>query len=252
MVGGILFDLDGTVYQGNKPIAGAVDFINQFSAKGRLIRFITNRSDRDPEEVAKQLQEMGIECTSEMVITSAMVVANLVADRRVAIIGSKTLVKILKSGRAIITENDPQDVVVGYDPSVNFEAIGLICKFIQSGARYIATNSDSCINSEFGMIPENGAILSAIESVINHTPIVVGKPGTAMIELALKSMGLNAASALVVGDNLKTDIAAANACQLRSVLLLTGVTDEAMVQASRIKPTWCLKDYAELRSLIFS
>ena len=243
--------MDGTVYHGNKPIAGAVDFINRFTSMGRLIRFITNRSDRKSEEVADQLQGMGIQCTPEMVITSAMVVANLVMDRRVAIVGSKTLVEILEAGRAIVTENNPQDIVVGYDPSVTFEDIGLVCKFIQSGARYIATNSDLCIKSEFGLMPENGAILTAVESVTNRTPIIVGKPGTAMIELALKSMGLSANSTIVVGDNLETDIAGANACRLRSALMLTGVTDSAMVKSSPIKSTWCLKNYTELGSLIF-
>ncbi len=248
----VLFDLDGTIYRGNSAVEGAIEFIRLIGQAGIRYRFITNRSDRSSEEVASHLNRMGVICSPKFVITSAMASCLIVKDRRVAVIGSQNLIDTVRLGGAVITRHDPQDVLVGYDSKVDFGDIDFVCRAVLGGARFLATNGDVFINSNDGVSPEAGAILAAVKSIVSQTPVIVGKPGTTMIELALKETETEPNSAILVGDNLETDIAAANSAGLRSALILTGVTDEVTANSSLIKPTWCVKDYQELQKLVYS
>ena len=145
-----LFDLDGTVYRGNSPIEGAVKFINRLKGNGIKFKFITNRSDRSSEEVSIHLTKMGVPSNPNLVITSAMATAAATKGRRVYVIGSNNLRdNILESG-AIITPDNPEDVVVGFDGKTDFDDIQDACQKIFDGARFLATNPDVWINSEDG------------------------------------------------------------------------------------------------------
>ena len=95
----IFFDLDGTVYSGCSAIAGAVEFIDRLAVSDIEFRFLTDRSDRTSEEVANHLNSLGITCNSDLVITSAMAAAEMVKGRRVAVVGSENLYKVVFSYR---------------------------------------------------------------------------------------------------------------------------------------------------------
>ena len=248
----ILFDLDGTIYRGNSAVEGAIEFIRLIGKAGIRYRFVTNRSDRSSEEVASHLNRIGVICTPNFVITSAMASCLTVKERRVAVRGSQNLIDTVRLGGAVLTRHDPQDVLVGYDSKVDFGDIEFVCRAILGGARFLATNGDAVIYSNDGVSPEAGAILAAVKSIVGQTPVLVGKPETTMIELALKDTKTEPNSAIVVGDNLETDIAAANSAGLRSALILTGVTDEVTANSSLIKPTWRVKNYQELQKLVCS
>ena len=73
-----------------------------------------------------------------------------------------------------------------------------------------------------------------------------------MIEIALSDPDIKRDFAVIIGDNLDTDIAAANSIGLRSVLLLTGVTNSKIAEASAIKASWIAKDYKALDAILFS
>ena len=247
-----LFDLDGTVYRGNSPIEGAVKFINRLKGNGIKFKFITNRSDRSSEEVSIHLTKMGVPSNPSLVITSAMATAAVTKGRRVYVIGSNNLRdNILESG-AIITPDNPEDVVVGFDSKTDFDDIQNACQKIFDGARFLATNPDVWINTEMGIVPENGSILAAITAITKIEPIIIGKPSPAIVNFALSGSETNRSSTIIIGDNLATDIAAANSLGLRSVLLLTGVTNSQAAKISLIKPTWIALDYRALETIIYS
>ena len=247
-----LFDLDGTVYRGQSPIEGAVNFINRLKKNDIKYKFITNRSDRSSEEVSNQLNKMGIISTPDSIITSAMGIAGLTKGRRVYVLGSENLKDCIRGSEAIITGDQPEDVVIGFDGKINFDDIRDACQKILSGARFLATNPDVWIQSELGIVPENGSILAAITSITKIQPIIIGKPNSPMIEIALSDPDIKRDFAVIIGDNLDTDIAAANSMGLRSILLLTGVTNSKIAEASAIKASWIAKDYKALDAILFS
>ena len=247
-----LFDLDGTVYRGQSPIEGAVNFINRLKKNGIKYKFITNRSDRSSEEVSAHLNRMGIISTPGSVITSAMGVAAHTKGRRVYVLGSDNLRDCIRGSEAIITGDQPEDVVIGFDGKINFDDIRDVCQKIFLGARFLATNPDVWIQSELDIVPENGSILAAITSITKIQPIIIGKPNSPMIEIAFSDPDIKRDSAIIIGDNLDTDIAAANSIGLRSILLLTGVTNSKTAEASVIKASWIAKDYKALEAILFS
>ena len=237
-----LFDLDGTVYRGQSPIEGAVNFINRLKKNDIKYKFITNRSDRSSEEVSAHLNRMGIISTPGSVITSAMGVAAHTKGRRVYVLGSDNLRDCIRGSEAIITGDQPEDVVIGFDGKINFDDIRDVCQKIFLGARFLATNPDVWIQSELGIVPENGSILAVITSITKIQPIIIGKPNSPMIEIAFSDPDIKRDSAIIIGDNLDTDIAAANSIGLRSILLLTGVTNSKTAEASVIKASWIAKE----------
>ena len=247
-----LFDLDGTVYRGQSPIEGAVNFINRLKKNNIKYKFITNRSDRSSEEVSAHLNRMGIISTPGSVITSAMGVAAHTKGRRVYVLGSDNLRDCIRGSEAIITGGQPEDVVIGFDGKINFDDIRDVCQKIFLGARFLATNPDVWIQSELGIVPENGSILAAITSITKIQPIIIGKPNSPMIEIAFSDPDIQRDSVIIIGDNLDTDIAAANSIGLRSILLLTGVTNSKTAEASVIKASWIAKDYKALEAILFS
>ena len=247
-----LFDLDGTVYRGQSPIEGAVNFINRLKKNDIKYKFITNRSDRSSEEVSAHLNRMGIISTPGSVITSAMGVAAHTKGRRGYVLGSDNLRDGIRGSEAIITGDQPEDVVIGFDGKINFDDIRDVCQKIFLGARFLATNPDVWIQSELGIVPENGSILAVITSITKIQPIIIGKPNSPMIEIAFSDPDIKRDSAIIIGDNLDTDIAAANSIGLRSILLLTGVTNSKTAEASVIKASWIAKDYKALEAILFS
>ena len=245
-----LFDLDGTVYNGNSAIEGAVNFINRLQENDIKFKFITNRSDRSRAEVSIHLNKLGVSATPSLVITSAMAVATVTKGRRVYVLGSDNLKDNIQEAGAVITQDNPEDVVVGFDGKINFYDIQDACQKIFDGARFLATNPDVWINSEEGIVPENGSILAAITAITQIQPIIIGKPSPTIVNFALTEPEINRSSAIIIGDNLITDIAAANSLGLRSVLLLTGVTNLQAAKTSLIKPTWIAGDYRVLETVI--
>ena len=248
----IFFDLDGTVYSGCNAIAGAVKFIDRLAGSDIEFRFLTNRSDRSSEEVANHLNSLGITCNSDLVITSAMAAAEMVKGRRVAVVGSENLYKVVEDAGGFITRDNPDDLLVGFDPKIDFNDIACMCSLLEEGVRFLATNGDKWIKMNSRLYPENGMVLAAIELLTKIKPIIVGKPNISMIDIALETIDNTDGSTILIGDNLETDIMAAQNAGLSSILILTGVTNEETAEASDIKPTWRARNYAELSQLVFS
>ncbi len=189
---------------------------------------------------------MGVISTPDLVITSAMGAAAFTKGRRAYVLGSNNLKDCIRGAGAIITDDQPEDVVIGFDD------IRDACQKILSGARFFTTNPDIWIQSGQGVVPENGSILAAITSITKIQPIIAGKPNPTMIEIALLDPDIKRNSVIIIGDNLDTDIAAANSIGLRSILLLTGVTNYKTAETSAIKASWIAKDYKALEAILFS
>ena len=248
----IFFDLDGTVYSGCSAIAGAVEFIDRLAVSHSESRFLTNRSDRSSEEVANHLNSLGITCNRDLATTSAIAAAEMVKGRRVAVVGSENLYKVVEDARGFVTRDNPDNLLVGFDPKIDFNDIACMCSLLEEGVRFLATNGDKWIKMNSRLYPENGMVLAAIESLTKIKPIIVGKPNISIIDRALESIDNTDGSIILIGDNLETDTMAAQNAGLSSILILTGVTNEETADASDIKPTWRVRNYEELSQLVFS
>ncbi|WP_020590617.1 HAD-IIA family hydrolase [Kiloniella laminariae] len=252
-ISALLFDLDGTVYRGGNAIPGASDFIQSLKARNIPFLFVTNRGNRRPEEVAQQLQDMGIPCSADDVLTSAQAVAmQLKAGTRAYCLGEEGLTSILEEAGITITDENADVVVVSYDRGMNYEKLSKALRLIDGGARFIATNTDRLITVEDGILPEAGPLVAAVQAATGKEPEVFGKPESQIMEAALARLDKPASECVIIGDNLFTDILAGHKSGMKSILILTGVATRSEGEAAEHKPTWIVEDYQELEQLLFS
>jgi len=226
----LLLDLDGTVFRGHEPTTGAVDTL---SAVPSRILFVTNNASRDAGQVAEHLRDIGFTAAPDDVVTSAQSAARLLADQlpggaRVLIVGTEALADEvrgvgLQAVRAFADE--PAAVVQGHSPETGWLVLSEAALAIRAGALWVAANVDKTLPSERGLLPGNGSMVAALRAATDQEPQVAGKPSPVLMKDALSRGEFH--SPLVVGDRLDTDIAGANATDLPSLMVLSGVNDAA-------------------------
>jgi HAD superfamily hydrolase (TIGR01457 family) len=248
----LLLDLDGVVYRGDQPIPAAAAALPEVRRRGVRILFVTNNSARTPGQVAQKLNAMGIEAAAEEVLTSAVATAALLrreggARRSAFVIGERGIREALEQAGIRLLEGEPDRadlVVVGWDPGVDYGKLRTASLLVERGARLIATNADASYPAPDGLWPGAGAILAAVTTTTGAEPLVVGKPGRPMFEAAAEATG--AASPLMVGDRLETDVGGAIAMGWDSLLVLSGAARPEDLLRSPVLPTYVATDLSGL------
>jgi 4-nitrophenyl phosphatase len=141
---------------------------------------------------------------------------------------------------------DARYVVVGWDRHLTYDKLAEAALHIRAGATFIGTNPDPTWPSERGQAPGTGATLAALQTATDVAPTVIGKPSSLMFQIAMKRMGADAAHTAMIGDRLTTDIAGAKNANLKTVLLLSGVTSAAELAESTLQPDLRFENLAAL------
>lgn len=254
----LLIDLDGTMYHGRHRIAGADHFIQRLREHGIPYQFITNNSSRTPAAVAEHLRRMGIEAEAYDVYTSgqaaARYIAGLGAGRRVAMIGEHGLATALTESGLELCDESPDFVVQGIDREWTYAKLLRTVRHIMNGVPYILTNPDLLVPSDDGLIPGAGTISASIQAATGVHPVIIGKPAATMVIDAVEKLGAALDQAIVIGDNMRTDIGAGQAAGVRTILVMTGVTTPDNYDSFRIEcgyePTVICDDLQELTEYI--
>lgn len=249
----LLLDLDGTLFKGVTPIAGAIDAIARAARAGHQIGYLTNNGSRNPREVAAHLSELGFDATESEVVTSGQAAGRLLAERlparaAVLVIGTADLrQEVIGAGLTLTDSADDADAVVqGHSPDTAWPLLAEGCLAIRAGALWVACNVDTTLPTERGELPGNGSMVAALRTATGAEPLVAGKPEPWLFTEAVRRTG--AQNALMIGDRLDTDIAGANAAGLPSLTVLTGVSGprEILRAAESNRPTYI---GADLRAL---
>jgi HAD superfamily hydrolase (TIGR01457 family) len=243
----VLFDLDGVLYRGPRPIPHAADAVARLRARGTAIAFVTNNSARTPEAVAQRLRGVGVGASADEVETSAHATAHLLASRGVAtvfVVGEEGIRSALADAGIRVLDDEPAQVdavVVGFDRTADYAKLRAASVLVERGAALTATNPDGSFPAEDGFAwPGAGALLAAIETTTGIRAEVVGKPHAPVLEAALTRAG--GTVPLVVGDRLDTDVAGAAGLGWDSLLVLTGISTRAEAEAAIPGPTYIAED----------
>ena len=250
----LLVDLDGVVQLGPEPVPGAAEALARARTAGLHITFVTNNASRTPQQVADALCALGIQAAENEVLTSSTATAALLADRlppasAVLVVGGEGLRQPLRAQGLVpvdTADDEPAAVVQGWSPDLTWALLAEGAVAIRRGAAWVATNRDATLPSPRGPLPGNGAMVTAIAMATGTEPEVVGKPGRALFDAAVRRTG--AQRALVIGDRLDTDIAGANAAGLASLLVLTGVSkaEDLLGAPPEHRPTYVGRDLSAL------
>jgi 4-nitrophenyl phosphatase len=249
---GFIIDIDGVLYRGGQPLAGAREFIEFLQAEGTPFLLLTNNSTRTPAQYVDKLRRMGIEVDEETTLTSAQATAiyleQAAPGARVYLIGEEGLRAEIAGRGFILAEEDVEFVVVGMDTHLTYDKLRMATLAIRRGATFIGTNPDRTFPSEEGIVPGCGAILAALEAATDVRPLVIGKPQRTMFDLALARMGTGQGTTAVLGDRLDTDILGGKEAGLLTILVLSGVTSRRDMENSSIVPDRVFEGLGQLRA----
>jgi NagD protein len=146
----------------------------------------------------------------------------------------------------VLTEHDPEYVVLGETSTYSFERITKAIRLILAGARFIATNPDPIGPAEGGLAPATGAVAALIEKATGVAPYFVGKPNPLMLRTALRVLDVHSEETAMIGDRMDTDIVMGTESGLETVLVLTGVTQREQVERFPYRPTHILESVASI------
>ncbi|MCK5925584.1 MAG: HAD hydrolase-like protein, partial [Methylococcales bacterium] len=163
-------------------------------------------------------------------------------------------VALLEKGYRLKETHESPDadiVVCGLDRQLKWEKLATATLTLRAGARFIATNGDSTLPTERGIVPGNGTILAALEVATDGIKAqCLGKPEVFMYEYALKLLGKETVNTIAIGDRLNTDILGAVRAGIRSVMVLTGISSREDLMDVYYQPTWIMDDINELSQAI--
>lgn len=245
-----LIDMDGVLVTGGTPIPGANEFLARLKARGSRFLILTNNSRYTPGDLAFRLNSAGLEVAPECIFTSAMATARFLAAQRprgtAYVIGESGLTYAVHSAGYVITEREPDYVVLGEAANYSLEQLTIATRLVAAGARFIATNPDPMGPAEGGIVPACGAVAALIEKATGVSAFFVGKPNPLMLRLALNSIGAHSENTVMVGDRMDTDIIGGVQTGMETVLVLSGITRAAEVERFPYRPTLIVESVADI------
>ena len=251
--------MDGVLWHGDQALAGLNDFFQLLRDKEIPFVLATNNASHTNKQYINKLAGMGVTVAAKEILTSGMATAMYLAQHnepentRVFVLGEDGATQpLLEQGFSLTelyqlnTEATPgqgADIVVcGKDESINWDKLSTATLNINAGAEFIATNGDTTLPTERGLIQGNGAILAALQAATGCEPKVIGKPEPVMYQQALALLGSSAENTLAMGDRLNTDILGAVRTGMRSIMVLTGISTREDIALVDYEPTWVMDD----------
>ncbi len=221
-------DLDGVLWTGKDPIAGAAEAVGALRASGRTVVFVTNNSFSPIAQQEAKLASFGIPAEGA-VISSAQAGASLVkAGERVFVFGGPGLIEAVEDrGASLVGAEQAVEadaVIVGLDWDLSYDRLRAAVQAILGGARFIATNTDTTYPHENGIYPGAGALVAAVRTATGVEPLVAGKPEAPVAALVTARYGDDG---IMVGDRPETDGAFARTLGYQFGLVFSGITQPA-------------------------
>lgn len=258
----LILDMDGVLWRGNTPMPGLVDFFAALRGAGIGFILATNNATKTAAMYTERLARFGVDVPPEQILTSAEATASYLAGEfppgaPAYVVGAKGLHDaITAQGFRIVTPQEVRDggeaafVVVGFSPHANYEELAMGALLVHRGAPFIGTNPDPTYPSEIGPLPGAGALIAVITTATGVNPILIGKPGPIVFREAVKRLGDDPSTVVMVGDRLSTDIAGAKAAGLRSALVLSGISTREEAETGPIRPDYIFADITELAAFL--
>ena len=250
---GILFNLDGVIYQGDSLISGAKESINLLRQNNIPCRFITNTTRMTKKNLVTKLQAMGLTLEVNEVFAAPHAAVEYCKNMKYTTIDLVVPDNEMEEDFIdfdLHAEN-PQAIVLGDMGNLfTFDLLNALFKKILNGAEIVAMHKNKYWHSGNGLTLDLGAFVTALEFATEKEAIVIGKPNPHLFQLAVKPWGLSFQSIYMVGDDIKGDIGGANNVGMQSILVKTGKYREESFKRSEITPDFIINSVADLPELL--
>ncbi|KAA2262945.1 HAD family hydrolase [Solihabitans fulvus] len=245
-----LMDMDGVLVHEEHLIPGADTFLGELRANEVPFLVLTNNSIYTPRDLRARLLRTGLDVPETSIWTSALATARFLDSQRPGgsafVIGEAGLTTALHEIGYVLTDRDPDYVVLGETRTYSFTAITRAIRLVEEGAKFIATNPDATGPSREGSLPATGSIAALIERATGREPYYVGKPNPLMMRSALRALGTHSANTLMIGDRMDTDVRAGLEAGLQTILVLSGISARDTAELFPYRPTKIAESIADL------
>lgn len=254
-----VLDMDGTIYLGNRLFPETLPFLQRVRDHGKKYIFFTNNSSRSPRTYVDRLNGMGIAVTRKDIVTSGDVMVHFLKTHRpgksVYLVGTPDLeqsfaaegIPLFKEGTGEQAHTlIPDIVLLGFDTTLDYHKLDRACHYLRNGAEFLCTHEDINCPTEYGFMPDAGAMCALITASTGVKPRFTGKPHEEVLEILEAKTGIPRSHMAAVGDRLYTDIALGTLNGVTSILVLSGETTPEDLAASSVKPTMVLANIGEL------
>ncbi len=246
-----IIDMDGVLISGKRLIPGADLFVERLKEQKRKYLVLTNNPIYTPRDLSHRLHAMGLEVPPDRIFTSAIATARFLDHQKPGgkafVIGESGLTDAIHSVGYVITDIEPDYVVLGETLSYDLAMITKAIRLVAAGARFVATNPDPSGPSEEGIVPACGAMAALIERASGVSPFFIGKPNPFMMRSAMNHLGVHSENTAMIGDRMDTDIVAGVESGLETILVLTGVTRREEVARYPYQPIHIVESVADIQ-----
>lgn len=254
----VLIDVDGVLTVSWRPLPGAVQALRQIREAGLAVALVTNTTSRTRASIAAALADAGFPVTAEDILTAPAVTAAHLAEHwpgaRCVLLNSGDIREDLGD----VTLLDPAgtdgvaDVVVvgGAGPEFGYAALDGAFRHLQRGARLVAMHRNLYWRTEDGLRLDSGAFLIGLEQAARTEAEVTGKPSPAFFGAALAHLGAGPDEAVMVGDDIESDVLAAQDAGITGVLVKTGKYLPETHRAARGTPDHVIDSFSDLPALL--
>ncbi len=246
--------MDGVLVRENQAIPGAQRFLDTLIEKDMPYLVLTNNSIFTNRDLSARLAASGLTVPEDRIWTSANATAAFLSQQSpnstAFVIGEAGLTTALHQAGYVMTEVDPEYVVLGETRTYDFNSLTKAIRLIEGGAKFIATNPDVSGPSDEGTLPATGAVAAMITKATGASPYFVGKPNPIMIRAGLNKIGAHSEETAMIGDRMDTDVLAAIESGLLAHLVLTGSTKLSNVTSFPFRPAQIHDSIADLVQLV--
>ena len=254
---GAVLDVDGTVVRGDDPIPGAPAGYQRLREAGIEPLFVSNNPTKAPPAYVDRLGAAGYDVDADRVITAGTVTTRYLSthhgDDDLLCLGEPGLFEqFADAGLSTTDDVEAADALVAsIDRDFDYDDLCTALWALDRGIPFVGTDPDIVIPASERDVPGSGAVIRAVAAVAEREPdVVLGKPSAPAIEMIRERLPCPPEECLVVGDRLNTDVALGARAGMTTVLVLSGVTDEATLAASDVTPDHVLDDLGQIDRVI--
>lgn len=249
---GLLFDLDGVLYVGSTPVAGAIEAVSKLRDSGLACRFITNTSTLSLQSLHKKINALGFDIPQAEIISAPQAALNFLKTQNNPICRFLLADDIKKDFTAFKQSDiEAEYIVVGdIGNAWTYPMLNEVFACLMRGAKLIAIHKNRFWQTEHGLQMDIGAFIHGLEYASNSQAMMIGKPSADFFNIALADMQLSASQVLMIGDDIDSDVGGAQQAGIKSVLVCTGKYRQAYADASNIKPDLLLDSIADLPNIL--
>lgn len=244
----VLLDLDGTLYQGESAIAGAVDAVARLRRAGLGLRFTTNTTRRPVRALVDKLEGLGFEVRPDEVLTAPRAATRWLHAQGLlrvhALLADDTLEDL--TGLELVDERADAVLVGDLGNDWSRPRLDRAMQLLLDGAQLVAVQKNRYGRGPDGLELDAGAFVAALEYAANVESVVVGKPNPAFFVAAVEDLGVGAGDVVAVGDDLRTDVAGGKSAGLAGVLVRTGKYRPADESDAQVEPDAVIDSVAGL------